>query len=190
MSTKDVYDELKTIMTDALLQMSRLSESGVTRNADFLATTQLFLISIISTVAEIAETVSEGGATWVYAEIETAAKHGGIDTIRKTTTSKNQYSIADMAPDDFPSAMNYIGQELSATLFKSMHELPQPLRKPEMLLRGVEALLGNLLNQKFSDNSHGILDSLCEHVHMALDDLQSGKNTGKKPVMLRVVKDE
>jgi hypothetical protein len=190
MSTKDFYDELKIIMTDALIQMGRLAESGVTKNADFLEMTQLFLINIMSTATEIAETVSEGGATWLYAEIETAAKHGGIDTIRKTTTSKNQYSIAEMDPDDFPSAMNYIGQELSTTLFKSIHELPKPLRKPEMLLRGVEALLSNLLNQKFSDNSHGVLDSLCEHVHMALDDLQSGKTTGRKPVTLRVVKDE
>jgi hypothetical protein len=108
MSTKDVYDELKIIMTDALLQMSRLAESAVTRNADFLGMTQIFLISIMSTAAEIAETVSEGSATWLYAEIETAAKHGGIDAIRKATTSKNQYSIADMAPDDFPSAMNLV----------------------------------------------------------------------------------
>ena len=71
-----------------------------------------------------------------------------------------------------PNAMNYIGQNLAATLFKSIHELPAPLRTQEMLLRGVEALLGNLLHQKFS-NAHDILDSLCEHVHSALDDLAS-----------------
>ena len=41
-----------------------------------------------------------------------------------------------------------------------------------MLLRGVEALLANLLHQKFNA-SHHILDSLCERVHRALNDLKS-----------------
>ena len=40
-----------------------------------------------------------------------------------------------------------------------------------MMLRAVEVLLANLLKQKFSNNAHQILDSLCEHVHMALTDL-------------------
>lgn len=70
-------------------------------------------------------------------------------------------------------AMNYIGQNLSTALFKSIYELPTSLRTTEMLLRGVEALLSNLLHQKFSFNAHGILDSLCEHVHMSLNDLES-----------------
>ena len=70
------------------------------------------------------------------------------------------------------TAMNYLGQELSTVLFKGMHELSTPLRKPEMWLRGVEALFANLLNQKFN-NSHDILDRLCDHVHMALTDLES-----------------
>ena len=39
-----------------------------------------------------------------------------------------------------------------------------------MLVRGVEALLANLLNDKF-DNPHAVLDTFCEHVHMALNDL-------------------
>lgn len=93
-----------------------------------------------------------------------------------------------MAPDDYPSGMNYIGQALSTTLFKSIHELPKPMQNAEMLLRGVECLLGNLLHQKFTEDAHGILDSLCEHVHMALNDLQSGANSGRKPPTLKVVK--
>ena len=174
MSKKDVYDELKIIMTDALLQMSALSESGATGSTDFLSSIKVFLLGIISTAAGISETITEGGATWIYSEIETAAKQGNLEFIQDKTTSKNQYSISDIAPDDFPSAMNYIGQALSTTLFKSIHELPQSLRKPEMLLRGVECLLGNLLHQKFSEHdAHKVLDNLCEHVHMALDDLES-----------------
>ena len=180
MPKKDVYDELKTIMTDALLQMRMLSESGAIENVDFLNAIKVFLLSIISTAAGISEAITEGGATWLYSEIETATKQSNLDFIQTKTTSKNQYSISDIEPDDFPSAMNYIGQALSTTLFKSIHELPQSLRKPEMLLRGVESLLGNLLHQKFSEHgTHKILDDLCEHVHMALDDLEARDNLEK-----------
>lgn len=67
MSKKDVYDELKTIMTDALLQMRALSESGATESIDFLSAIKVFLLGIISTAAGISETITEGGATWIWA---------------------------------------------------------------------------------------------------------------------------
>lgn len=108
MSKKDVHDELKAIMTNALLQMSVLAESD-TKNTDFLGAIKLFLISIISTAAGISETLVEGGATWLYSEIETAAKESNLEFIENKTTSKNQYSISDIDSDDYPSAMNYIG---------------------------------------------------------------------------------
>ncbi len=75
--------------------------------------------------------------------------------------------------------MNYLGQELGTALFKHIHELPAPLRKPEMLLRGVEALLANLLDKKFNKplDPHQILDSFCEHVHMTLNDLSAREKT-------------
>lgn len=172
----DVFQELKQIMTDAILKMSLLADTSVTQSPHFLDMAKVFLIGIMSTAADIAETTSEGAAPWLYAEIEAAAKQGGIENIRNTTATKNQYSISGIAPNDDVNAMNYIGQQLATTLFKSIHELPSSLRKPEMLLRGVEALLGNLLDQKFSDCSHDVLDSLCEHVHMSLHDLQSQSN--------------
>lgn len=55
---------------------------------------------------------------------------------------------------------------MSTALFSGLYELPKPLQNEETLLRVIEALLTNLLNQKFSDpgNLHDILDSFCEHV--------------------------
>ncbi len=118
-----------------------------------------------------------GSASFIYADVEAVAKSGGLRAIKKiqSTNGSINYSVSNIKDDDESTAMNYLGQELSTTLFKAIHELPMPLRKPEMFLRGVEALLANLLNQKF-DNSHQILDSLCEHVHMALGDLQNRKH--------------
>jgi len=85
------------------------------------------------------------------------------------------YSVSNIAEDDMETGMNYLGQQLTTALFKGLHELPMPLRNQEMLLRSVEVLLSNLLNEKFKDDAHRLLDSFCEHVHMALTDLESRK---------------
>lgn len=167
---KELFEEQRQIMTEALLKMNKLSQSRPIENSYYLSLTKMFIVGILSTAADLAELRAEGSASWLYSEIEAAARIGGIQGIKNA--GGNKYSLSDIEPDDFPNAMNYIGQNLATTLFKSIHELPQPLRTPEMLLRGVEALLANLLNQKF-DGSHDILDSLCEHVHMVLDDLKS-----------------
>ena len=74
--------------------------------------------------------------------------------------------------------MNYVGQQLIIALTKALHELPISLRSPETQLRGIEALLANLLSQKFT-NAHEILDSLCDHVHMALNDLSKNPQAPK-----------
>lgn len=168
------FDELQTIMTDALLQMQRLISSGTTQHKNFIEMACLFLISMISTTADLAEVNFPGAAPYIYADIEAAAKQGGIRAIKRLQLEGGgrSYSVSGIAPDDETTAMNYLGNELGTALFKHIHELPERLRTPEMLLRGVEALLANLLHQKFNA-SHHILDSLCEHVHMALNDLKS-----------------
>ncbi len=81
-----------------------------------------------------------------------------------------RYSVSQIADDDMEAAMNYIGQELGSALSKAVNELPMPLRQQETHLRGIEALLSNVLNQRFT-NPHEILDTLCEHVRMGLDSL-------------------
>ena len=50
-----------------------------------------------------------------------------------------------------------------------------PLRIEETLLRAVESLLTNLLQEKF-DNPYVVLNSFCDHVHMSLDDLATRTN--------------
>ncbi len=100
----------------------------------------------------------------LYAEVEAVAKNGGA-----------RYSVSDIGPKDFANGMNYLGQNLTETLFTCIHELPMPLRTPEMLLRSIETLLTNLLHQRFNtpNDPHKILDSLCEHIHMGLNDLST-----------------
>jgi hypothetical protein len=173
----EVSNELNRIMLDVLLQLQKLVSSDSPQKQDPMSIVKIFLLGIISTAADLVEMNLPGSAPFIYADVEAAAKLGGLRAIKnmQSVNGLMNYSVSNIDENDETTAMNYLGQELGAALFKGMHELPMPLRKPEMLLRGVEALLTNLLNQKF-DNSHQILDSLCAHIHMALDDLQSRRH--------------
>jgi hypothetical protein len=170
----DITDDLNQVMKNSLLQLQKLVNSDLTRNLDYLSIVKTFLLGVISTAVDLAEINLPGSTPFIYADVEAAAKLGGLSAIRNMQSANGhiQYSVSNIDPDDKTTAMNYLGQELSTTLFKAMHELPMPLRTQEMWLRGIEALLANLLSQKF-DNPHKILDSFCDHVHMSLTDVKS-----------------
>ena len=140
---------------------------------NFIPELAIILTGIISTAADLSELKHQGASTYLFKEVESAVKQGGIRNINKLHEEMGSvsYSISDIEPHEFEKGMNYLGQELSTTLTNSIHDLPTTMRKPEMLLRGVEALMANLLYHKFKDlgDVHNILDSLCEHVHMNLN---------------------
>lgn len=178
MQDNDSYStELNTIMIQALLRLQELVNNDPAQQHDMLTIAKTFLLGVVSTSIDLIEQSTPGSAPFLYADVEAAAKLGGLHAIKKAQaeTGSRHYSVSNIEPDDMETAMNYLGQELSTSLYKGLHELPSPLRKPETMLRGIEALLGNLLNQKFN-NAHDVLDSLCEHVHMALTALEQAKH--------------
>jgi len=170
----EITRELNQIMANSLLQLQKIINRDTAQKHDFLFIVTTFLLGVVSTAVDLVEINLPGSAPLIYADVEAAAKAGGLRAIKdkQATDGSLNYSVSNIEPDDMTTAMNYLGKELAATLAKGIHELPMPLRTPEMLLRSVEVLLANLLNQKFN-NSHDILDSFCEHVHMALTDLAS-----------------
>ena len=170
-----ITDELNQVATTALFQLQKIIAKDLVKKHDFLSVVKLFLSSIMSTAGDLVELAVPGSAQIMYADLEAVAKAGGFRAIKKQQSGLVNYSVSNIDSNDQTTAMNYLGQELSTTLFKTIHELPKPLRSPEMLLRGIEALLANLLNQKFN-NAHQMLDDLCAHVHMALDDLKTRKH--------------
>lgn len=175
-TNKNTHEELNRIMADSLFQLKKLIDNDPDKKTDLISVTKLFLLSVISTAVDLVSIEAPEGVPYIYAEIEAIAKAQGLRNIKEFQSKHGiNYSVSNIAPDDAPMAMNYLGQQLATTLFKSIHELPLQLRKPEMLLRGVEALLANLINEKFG-NSHGVLDSFCDHVHMALDDLDKRRH--------------
>ena len=165
--------KVSALMTKALFTLRDLVDNDGEYDMDYFQVVSIFLKGVISTAVDLAELHSPGVSPFIYAEIESSSKLGGLRAI-ETTQSVNgsiSYSVSNIDADDPAGAMNYLGQKMSTTLFKSIHELPMELRNQEMLLRAVEALLTNLLHEKFSNNPHDILDSFCQHVHRALDDL-------------------
>lgn len=175
-SSTNTQEELNRIMADSLFQLKRLVDNDPSQKVDLISVVKLFLLGVISTSVDLVSINVPEGVPYIYAEIEAIAKAGGLRNIKEFQSKHGlNYSVSNIAPDDASTAMNYLGQQLSTALFKGIHELPLKLRKPEMLLRGVEALLANLISEKFG-NSHDVLDSFCEHVHMALNDLEKRKH--------------
>jgi hypothetical protein len=140
---------------------------------DFVPIIATSIIGLTTTAANLLELEQEGSSTYLLKEVEAGAKQGGIANIKAIQEQKGsvKYSISDIKESDFAGGMNYVGEALATTLAEKIHELPTGMRNVEMYLRGIEVLLANLLSQRFGENSHAILDSLCEHVHMSLKDL-------------------
>ena len=170
----EITDDLHKVMANALLQLQQLVNSDISQKHDFLSIVNVFLLGVVSTAVDLVEVTSPGATPLLYADIEAAAKLGGLRAIKKIQLENGSasYSVSNISPDDIGTAMNYLGEKLSTSLYKSLHELPFSLRTSEVLLRGIEALISNLLNQKF-DNPHQILDTFCKNVHMSLNDLDS-----------------
>jgi hypothetical protein len=165
-------------MTKALFALKDLVDNDAEYEMDYHQVITLFLQGVISTAVDLAELHTTGVSPMIYADIEASSKLGGLKSIAQIQSEKGSisYSVSDIGEHDISTAMNYLGLQLSTTLTKGIHELPLPLRNQEMLVRGVEALLTNLLNEKF-DYPHAVLDTFCEHVHMSLNDLPTHVKT-------------
>jgi hypothetical protein len=177
LNNSEKTQKLQIEILDKLRELTDLVDDDQNQVTKAVPIMTIILTACVSTVADLLELKHEGASSYLYKETESAIKQGGLANIRKKQTENGgaNYSISNIGENDVENGMNYLGQELSTTLFNSIHELPETMRKPEMLLRGVEALLANLLNQKFRDlgDVHNILDSLCEHVHMNLKALEN-----------------
>ena len=151
MKQTDINQKITQTITNALMELQQLVTENSEQNLSLIDITKTFLIGVITTAIDLTEIKMPDTAPLLYADIEAAAKLGGLRAIKKVQSSHgNHYSVSNIAADDPVTAMNYLGQELGTTLFKSLNELPMPLRTPEMMLRAVEALLANLLSQKFN----------------------------------------
>lgn len=171
---ENTLDGLNKIITDSLLKLRMFAANDLSQKKNYIFIIKSFLSGIISTTVDLAEVTSPGSAPLIYADVEAVAKFGGIRAIKNFHSKHDsaQYSVSDIAPDDAVAGMNYLGQQLNVALFKGLHELPMSLRNEEMMLRGIEALIANLLHEKFEDLSHRVLDDFCEHVHHCLNDLK------------------
>lgn|SRR3989338_1993921 len=184
MSANDkILEESLSMMADTVLKLKDIMGKDAHKSEFFLKTISSLLQNIITTTVDLAELSSPGLKTQLYADIETMARKGGVQSLNELGVT---YCLSDISPNDLPNAMNYLGKTLSVALYKGLYELPRSLQTDEILLRAVEGLLTNLLDQKFNkpNDPHAILDSFCEHVHLSLRDVgkraTEAQNTNKK----------
>ncbi len=185
------FDErLHKTVQDATLSIQDYIEEYRNEN-DYLERLKFILLAVISSVVEVSETRGDFSSEYIWSEVENMAKEGGLTSVAKKIKSGRTYSIAEIDPEDVSSGMNYLGQHVATALYKHIHDLPIQQRKPEMFLRALETVIPNLLNQKFTEyNQHKIVDSLCEHLHMALDDKASWDSETNKKSTLKLATPE
>lgn len=169
-------DAIQEKMTNSLIEMNELVGLDDELKDQFLPLVRLFLLGIIATAIDIVKVDNPAAGLYLYSEIEAAVKDGNYALIDEVQSSGgNSYSVSELAEDDKEGAMNYVGQELGKTLFKAIGELPKSLRDDEITLRGLEALLANLLMGKFGVDAPKILDQFSDHVHMCMTHAMSNK---------------
>jgi hypothetical protein len=165
--------DIQAIQTNALQELMVLCKDNTISDDKCLFVVSTFVKAILSTAAGLMELQIPGGAGFIYAEVEKDAKAGGMTSIHNFGGKLSEtISISDIKEHDLPAAMNYLGQQLSTTLFKGILELPTSMQNLEVMLRGIEAMFVNLLHQKFN-NPHNVLDQFTTNAHMSLTDAQS-----------------
>ena len=139
--------DIQHILTSSLQELVALCKDGTISDDKSLFVVSNFLKAIVSTAAGLMEIKIPGGAAFLYAEIEKDAKSGGMKSIHDFGGKLSEtISISEIQEHDLPAAMNYLGQQLSTTLFKGIYELPPSFQTLEVPLRAIEALLVNLLH--------------------------------------------
>lgn len=166
-------DALIKIVYDTLLQLQRLINQDQSREPDFLEFVKTFLLNTVSTTISLAEAGHPGSAPLLYTEMEAEMRNKALREMAAFSAQFGSvlYSATSIDENDKTGGMNYIGQQLVVTLFRSLCELPKTMRNDDMVLRAIGVLLVNLLNKQFAQNAHQVLDRLCAHVHLVLDDL-------------------
>ena len=180
-------DRLHKALKDATWAIQDYLENYHKEN-DYLDRLKFILFAVISSVVDISEAHGDCSSEYIWSELENIAKEGGHIAVAEKIKSERTYSISGIDPQDIGSGMNYLGQQVSTALYKHIHDLPIQQRQPGMFLRALETVIANLLNQKFAEcDQHKLVDSLCEHLHMALDDKGSGDSENKQKSTLKMV---
>lgn len=169
---EEKVENIQSILTNSLQELVALCKDDTMSDDKSLFVVSNFLKAIVSTAAGLMDIQIPGGSAFLYAEIEKDAKSGGMSSIHEFGGKLSEtLSISEIEENDFPAAMNYLGQQLSTTLFKGLYELPESFQTLEVPLRAIEALLVNLLHQKYN-NPHDILDQFTANAHLSLTDTQ------------------
>src|SRR5437762_10789812 len=112
--SKEITRELNQVMLNAMLELKKLVDYDLSQKHDFLSVINTFLLGVVSSAVDLVELNLPGSAPFIYADVEAAAKLGGLRSIKNMQSANGaiKYSVSNIDPDDMTTAMNYLGQEL------------------------------------------------------------------------------
>jgi len=81
--------------------MAEVAGSGEADSSEFPEAEKFLIIGLLSHAADLAELRTKGSVSYLYAEIEAAAKVGGLRKIKELRHQDvTGYSVSDIAPND------------------------------------------------------------------------------------------
>lgn len=109
----EIISELNKVMIKSLLELEKLVTSDLSQRHDFLWVVNTFLLGVISTAVDLVEVTAPGSGPMLYADIEAAARLGGLRAIKDWQSAHGMTdSVSGIDPEDTTTAMNYLGKEI------------------------------------------------------------------------------
>ena len=89
-------DKISALMTKSLIALRELVDNDEAFEIEYFQVVSVFLQGVISTAVDLAELHSPGASPFIYADIESLAKSGGLYNIQKMQdeTSSVSHSVS------------------------------------------------------------------------------------------------
>lgn len=170
-----VSKELDKLISETLFQLNALLHSIAHHTPKQYTLLALrFIIAIITGTIRLVENEVPGSAPHLFAGLANTMQLGEWDYFADIV-SKLQgelHSSFGIEVQDKTDAANYIGQQLTISLLKSLHELPEPLHTHEIVASAVDTMLKNAILTKAVPDSYQIVFLLSERLRKAMTKME------------------
>ena len=171
------------IMAKSLIEMHRIIETECDPNNPkvVMALMMAFINGITLQLRDKVETLEQGLGNQLLAAVNeiTKANSSGRETLEKL--NRNDPSLDEspsgIAPDDLPSAINFLVKKLLSDIQTHFNELPFLLRNETTLLHSLSVVVAKLLYGIDSANLESAIDAFSRNVRLiAFSDQDDASN--------------
>lgn len=159
-----VSKEMNKLISETLFQLNSLLHSiAHHRQKQYTLLALRFIIAITTGTIRLINEIP-GSAPHLFAGLANAMRLGEWDYFADIVTNLQGelHPSFGIEVQDKTDAANYIGQQLTISLLKSLHELPEPLHTPEIMASAIEAMLHNIMQGRAVPNARQTIHLLNE----------------------------